>query len=271
MYKLLLVTDDAVLADQLYTTVDWHSLGFHRPNMAANAAEATKALESKVIDAVGCRLHGEDSKLLMRYLRYGRPSLPLFRVEDTADKQAEALRDLSHILDKLVIDDADAYYDQETMLLHVRDEFVHRLLCGEISDWNSAERTLASLRSQIDPFGKVLLYDIDMPQGELYMQEHNDPARRMNRLERALRNNFFGRCVDGACYAVAVTTPRHIRLAALRTIGNDMTDRVFRDTVDAHIADVFKMVRNYLDLEMDIKGMRVLESARELTENERKE
>lgn len=264
MYKLLLVTDNAPLKDLLFEQVDWHALGFHRPNLACNAQEAVAALESKVIDAVGFQLTGEDQKQLTRYLRYGRPSMPLFKVEMNAEAQSAVMKELLRVMDKLRTDDADAYYDQETVLNHVRDEFVHQLLCGEIEDYGRVERTLAYIRARIDPEKMLVLYDIDMPQGEIYMQEHNDPARRQHRLERALRNNFFGRYVDGVYYAVAVLNPRHIRLAALQAEGASEMDAAFIDRANAHVNQTIEMVKNYLELDMNIENICTLDSMREL-------
>jgi len=170
MYKLLLAVDNEQLGNDLYEKINWHAIGFHHPYLAYNEQEAVEALESKVIDAVGVRMGGADGKKLSRYLRYGRPSMPLFGVEEDSEKQTEIMVELRRILDKLHADDSDEYYDTETVMTMIRDDLTHQMLCGDIDDYGRVERTLDYLRSRLSKEDKVILYDIDMPRGrDLYV------------------------------------------------------------------------------------------------------
>lgn len=266
MYKLLLAVDNEQLGNDLYEKIDWHAIGFHRPYLAYNEQEAVEALESKAIDAVGVSMGGADGKKLNRYLRYGRPSMPLFAVTEDSEEQAGIMTELRRILDKLHADDSDEYYDTETVMTMIRDDLTHQMLCGDIDDYGRVERTLDYLRSRLSKDGKVILYDIDMPQGEIYMWEHNNPEERRSRLESALRNNFFGRYVDDAYYAVAVVNLRHIRLAVIPAEGGEKDEEQFRRRADRHVKESCEMVRNYLDLDMNIERVTELKNLRALTE-----
>ena len=101
------------------------------------------------------------------------------------------LRQTTSVLDRLRADYADAYYDEETMLTLQRDEILHSLLAGEMRDWESLMREMKLIRAHVSLDKPCVLYEIDMPQGEVYLSEHSGHAQ--ERLESALRNNFFGR------------------------------------------------------------------------------
>lgn len=266
MYKLLLATDQDHVVSFFRDNVDWHRMGYHHPYIVSNAQEAVAALESKAIDAVGWLLPKEESQKLNRYLRYGRPSMPVFDVKEDGEEQTAILRELLRVMDKLHGDYYDEYYDPETVMTQVRDDFIHDLLAGQITDYHYAERVMDYLRSRVDPKKNLILYDIDMPQGEVYMSERQDPVLRQSRLEAALRNNFFGHYVDGVCYGVAVLGPRHIRVAAIPVEGSDEGIDAFRTRVAGHVDQTLDMVKSYLELDMNIAGVQVLENIRELVD-----
>lgn len=264
MYKLLLATDDPQIKKMAEESVDWHALGYHRPVITSDCAQTVEALKTKVVDAIGFRLNKADHEQLDRYLRYGRPSLPVFNVASDAEAQSRIMKELITVMDRLHAQDADDYYDGEDMLNAVRDDFVHQLLAGRVTDPSRAERTLAYLRSRIDPSQKFVLFEIDLPQGEIYMSGYYDPALRQSRLESALRNNFFGRYVNGIYYAVAVLTPRHIRLVAAPMEGTSVTEEELVSAARAHVEATFDKVKEYLELDMYIRDMRILENMQAL-------
>ena len=216
MYRLLLVTDREDIQSLFREQIDWQALRYRAPLTASSPQEAIDLLNSKAIDAVGYLLTQQDPMPLTKFLRYGRPSLPIFKVSDSRDEQMTILKHMAAVLDRLHADYADEYYDEEAMLTIQRDELVHNLLAGEMQDWDWLTRELKLIRSHIDPARPCVLYEIDMPQGEVYLSEHQGHAQQ--RLESALRNNFFGRYVEGIYYAVAVLTPRHIRIVCQGTV-----------------------------------------------------
>lgn len=263
MYKLLLATDRAQVAAFFRDGVDWHRMGYHHPYIVSSSQEAVIALESKAVDAVGYLLEKSDGKNLNRYLRFGRPSLPVFEVTEDGNKQVKILQELLRVMDRLHADFYDEYYDPETVMTQLKDEFIHDLLSGKISDFSYVQRLLIYLRARFDPEKPLMLFDIDMPQGEIYMSERHDPALRQERLEAALRNNFFGRYQDDIFYGVAVVSPRHIRLVAIPAEGAGNISTL-SDKVRQHVEDSFEMVKNYLELDMNISRICILESIREL-------
>ena len=108
-----------------------------------------------------------------------------------------------------------------------------------------------------------MVYEMDMPQGDVYISEHQNA---MDRLERALRNNFFGRYVDRIYYDVAVLTPRHIRVAAIPQGGIDQDTDDFRQRADEHVEDCLHTIKEYLNLDINIVQGGLIPSLRAFTE-----
>ena len=264
MYKLLLVTDQADARALFRDQMDWAKTNFRPPLIASSAQEGIDLINSKAIDAVGYRFASKaDAMPLKRFLRYGRPSLPIFTVCETAEEQAKVFKELTRVLDRLHADIADEYYDEEAMLTIQRDELVHQLLAGELTDWESVKREMKLIRSHVSLDQPCVLYDIDMPQGEGYLSEHRRHAQQ--RLESALRNNFFGRYVEGIYYAVAVLTPRHIRIVCMPTHGHEPeSPDALGARTDTHIAESIQKIKEYLDLDMTVVESAWLDSVKDL-------
>ena len=263
MYKLLLVTDREDISSLFRDQIDWAKLNCRKPYFAADPQQAISLLNSKAIDAVGYRFFGLDGIALTKFLRYGRPSLPIFQVCETVDAQTMVIRQTVSVLDRLHQDYADEYYDEESMLTLQRDEVMHSLLAGEIQDWESLNREMKLIRAHVSLDQPCVLYEIDMPQGEVYLSEHQGHAQQ--RLESALRNNFFGRYVEGIFYAVAVLTPRHIRIVCMPMHGQEMgTPEAFGQRTDAHINESIQKIKEYLDLDMTVVQSAWLDSVKDL-------
>ena len=85
-------------------------------------------------------------------------------------------------------------------------------------------------------------------------------------MEHALRSNFFGRYVDDIYYAVAVLTPRHIRVLACQrqhSPGKSAIDVGYevQNNVEKKVAEI----KEYLDLDLDLEQFTVLNSMMDLT------
>ncbi len=263
MYKLLLVTDREDLRAQFRDQIDWARLNCRAPYMASSPQEAIDLLNSKPIDAVGYRFFTMDGMQLTKFLRYGRPSLPIFLVCETVEQQTPVLEQTVSVLNRLRQDTSDTYYDEETMLTLQRDELIHSLLAGEMRDWEGVLREMKLIRAHVSLDKPCVLYEIDMPQGEVYLSEHHGPAQ--ERLESALRNNFFGRYVEGIYYAVAVLTNRHIRVVCMPMHGQaPETQEAFGARTDAHVNESIQKIKEYLDLDLNVTQSAWLDSVKNL-------
>jgi len=263
MYKLLLATDREDILSQFRNQIDWPALNCRAPLLASSPQEAIDLLNTKAIDAVGYRFFEINGIALTKFLRYGRPSLPIFQVCDNLENEVQMIRQTVSVLDRLRADYMDEYYDEEAMLTILRDELLHSLLAGEMRDWDSVNREMKLLRAHVSVDQPCVLYEIDMPQGEVYLSEHQGHAQQ--RLESALRNNFFGRYVEGIYYAVAVLSPRHIRIVCIPMHGQEPeTQDAFGARTDAHINESIQKIKEYLDLDMQVVQSAWLDSVKDL-------
>ena len=262
MYKLLLATDRTDIP-AVSDAIDWHKLGFHTPLIASSPNEALTLLTTKAIDAAGFLLSGPRDMTLSNYLHLERPSLPIYSVSEDAKKQTAILKDLRRVLDRIHADYADLPYDEDSMREAMRDELTHRLLCGEIDDYAFVERELKLIRGHISATRPCMVYEMDMPQGDVYVMQH---TAAVERLESALRNNFFGRYVDHIFYAVAVLTPRQIRVAAIPEAGLDQDLNDFENRANAHVQESLDMIKEYLNLDINVADSGMIRSLRAFTE-----
>lgn len=264
MYKLLLATDREDIVAQ-FGKMDWAGLGFHGPYVASSSSEAIHLLQTKGLDAIGFYFTDNEAKMLSSYLHTERPSLPVFSVSEDPEKQRVIILELRAVLNRLHADISDVPYDDDAMRTMMRDELFHSLLCGEITDFSVVERQLKLIRSHVSATRPCMVYEMDMPQGEIYMSEHVNAA---DRLERALRNNFFGRYVDHIFYAVAVLTPRHIRVAGIPEAGLEQDLNDYEKRANAHVADSIDMIKEYLNLDINIAECGMIRSLRAFCEDD---
>lgn len=258
MYRLLVATDVPEINKLLQEEINWAQNGFNPPVIVSDADEAIARLSVTAFDAVGYRFAHENPARLEAYLEEKAPTLPIFSVRSTAERQLLILKDLKHLLNRLNADFSDEVYDDSALVGLVQDEMTHSLLAGEITKKSVMVNWLHMLRAHMDPERTCILFEIDMPQGEVYLADRWHHGQ--ERLENALRSNFFGRYADDIYYAVAVLTNRHIRLAAVPALTLKSTDQSFYDTAVAHVNNSLQLIKEYLDLDLQILDTKVLPS-----------
>lgn len=259
MYRILIAVQETAAFEQMNAEIDWQSFNFHAPMIVSSADEAIAMMESKRVDCIAYILSKYDAHKLDGYLRSVRPSLPVFQIKRNVESQQNVLRDLLRVLDRLHSDMSDEVYEESVVLDIIRDELTHNLLAGEIHSVSTLRGRLEMLRSYVSLEKKCVMYDFDMPQGEVYLM--NQWHYGSERLENALRNNFFGRYYDNLYYCVAVLTPRHIRVLACQRIeGEDEeTDKLLEST-DMHVSQAVENIKEYLGLDLLLAETHVLDN-----------
>ena len=264
MYKLLLVTDQPDVRDTLNGRIPWMALGFAKPLYADGAREAIALLKAQAVDAVGCSLSEEETRRLGEYLDQSRPCLPVFELCADVQRQLNLLYEARAVLNRLKADFSEENYDEAAMLTLQQDDLIHSLLAGQVEDPDALKRCMQLLRFRLDGEKTCILYEIDIPYGNVYITEHQHAQVR---LERALRNNFFGRYEDGVYYASAVLSPQRIRLVCVPMISRANGSReAFAAQTDRHVQDGIMLMKEYLELDMTVQSTAWLEQGlRELT------
>lgn len=256
MYKLLVVTNQPEYAYLTNQPQDWETLGFQKPALARTADEAIEYMAKNNVDAIGYHLSSDQGVPLGAYLNDVRPSLPIFRLRKTWDKQLLALVDARAILSRTHSDFTDEQYDEAAVLDILRNEFTHSLLVGDVHTTGEIKSRLRLLRARFAAEQPFALLTLCLPQGDVYMSDRWHYGS--ERLEVALRN-FFGREVDGLYYALAVRTTREIRLAAIQRTGvPPISEDEILDRADAHAAEVIEQIKEYLDLDIRVCGKCIL-------------
>ncbi len=266
MYKLLLVTDREEVKNAFLNFRDWEKLQFEPVTIKDDVHEAISCLETNCIDAVGYSIRFSDVSPLHNYLVEVRPSLPIFqthRHDTTLRKELDRVR---RFLDQLRSDFSDSY-DEQAVLEYLRDELMHQLLSLEVTSREELKSRLKLVRSQISADKPAFLFDLDMPQGEVYLSSRWHYGR--ERLENALLSNFLGRYIDNIFYGAAVLTPRHIRLIGCqRRDSPDEDGELVSRRVQAHVLQVINDVKKYLDLDLDIEQFTPLDNLYPLVDRE---
>lgn len=267
MYKLLIITDRDNIRETFEKEINWSAQGYRTPIIVSNAQDGIDVLNSRAVDAVGYHLEKHGVVGLLNFLRNDRPSLPIFEVHGDPEKQRMILDETRMMLDRMHADYADNYaYDEEAMLTIQQDELVHGLLNGRLHDMAALERGLKLIRYNVDPSAVCILYEIDMPQGDVYLSMHSENAQQ--RLESAMRNNFFRRFADNVYYALSVLTPRRIRLVCMQAAGAEEDLASFADKSDSHVRTAIANIKEYLDLDMNVLSSSWLDGLGELLNTE---
>lgn len=265
MYRILIAIQEPAAFEQMNAGIDWQSMHFRPPMFVTTADEAIHAMETQRVDCIAYVLPKEDARTLNAYLSNVRPSLPIFQIKRNLESQINVLRDLLRLLDRLHSDMSDDYVDENTIMDILRDELGHDLLAGEIRNDSTLRARLQMLRSYVSPDKRCVLYDFDMPQGEVYLM--NQWHYGSERLENALRNNFFGRYYDDLYYCVAVLTPRHIRvMACQQKAGEDEAAESLLMRADVHVGRSLEDIKEYLGLDLILTETHVLDNLSALTQ-----
>lgn len=264
MYKLLLVTDRDEVQSAFLKIQDWEKLMFHPITIIKSPEEAIAYLESHCVDAVGYSFAEHDSMALHLYLTENRPSLPVFQTHKHDNTLAAELKRIRIFLDNLHMDFSDGQFDESDILEILREELMHQILSFEITSKEELKSRLKLVRAQIEPDRPCFLFDFDLPQGEVYLQDRWHYGR--ERLESALRNNFFNRSIGNVFFGVAVITPRLIRVLASPRAGSKKESfESLSRSVEKHVMDTLQSIKDYLDLDLVYERYHVFEDIYAIT------
>lgn len=264
MYRILIATNEPRVLDTLNAIVDWQSLNFKEPMIVGNAEEAIEMMETKRVDSIAYMLPADEARKLSMYLASRRPSLPIFQVKRTPEGQKNMLTEVRRVLDRVHMDMSDDVYDERAVLNMLADELTHNLLVGDVETDKQLHDRLQMIRSHVAPDKPCLMYDFDLPAGEVYLSAQWRYGS--ERLESALRNNFFGRYYDNIYYAVAVLTPRHIRVVACqRADCESETEENLIAYTGQHVQQALDNIKEYLGLDMVLTSCHILDTLYLLT------
>lgn len=265
MYKLLLVTDRQDVRQAFESITNWGQMMFRPITIIDSVEEALQYLQCNSVDALGYCITGDDVAAMRQYVA-DHPSLPVFQSHADPALLAEEMQRTRRFLDRVHMDDSDDFFEDKVVLQMLRDELMNQLLAGDIATREELLGRVKLVRADASVVLPCYLYDFDLPQGEVYLADRWHYGR--ERLQSALRNNFFSRYVDGIYYDVAVLTPRHIRVFACPRMDSELAEKKAAQMVKKHIEKVVGDIKNYLDLDLDLEQVTTLHNMFDLIGHE---
>jgi len=265
MYKLLLATDRQEIRDVFEQVESWEALGFRTPRMADSVQSAIACLKAHHVDAIAFRFAPEDAATFHAYLQENHPITPIFQTALNKKDQLICLKELRSLLNRTHADFSNDNFGEADMMMLCRHEFLRALLSEKIASEEEVRSRLLLLRSRMDPDQPCVLVDIDLPHGEEYMAARWKYGS--ERLEIALRN-FFGSEMNGMRILTSVVSSSHIRLVACPVIGSHHKEHAAESAtgmVLEHAEESIAQVKDFMDLDMHISGIRVLPNLVHLT------
>lgn len=250
MYRLLIVTDDQSVKDRISAMEGWETLGFKPPRIRSTVEEAKECMARHPIDAIAVDQEPAFAPLY-DFLNENRPSMPLFAIDPTAEKQMETVREVSSLLARMKADDSNDEYNPAAKLDQQRERWLCKVIAGTGESREVLARRLRLYRCREKLDVPCVLARIAMPDDDTFLSERWHYGS--ERLETALRN-FFGRGHDHMLIHVAVVSQDEVRVLCYP---QNEEDGLSESAAFAYIQETVDQIEHYLGL-----AMRVLEVRR---------
>ena len=243
MYRLLIIAQPTITADP----AQWSAQQFAPVDCCASVEEALRILGKKAYDAVGASTETEYVQLAAELKKQGNYT-PAFLLPQGEEDRQKTLKDVRHLLHRLHVDYTDEQYSLYDLSTLIQNEMLHNLISGKLQDPNKLCRWFRMLRSEIPLESPCRVYDLSLPQGDLYLADrwHHGQLR----LEKALEWNFFGHIPELAWCAVSFLNPVEARLLLIPNAGIDLDERT--DALDSAVIHAVNDIKAYLDLDIDV-------------------
>ncbi len=249
MYQVLLVTDQPDVRETFESFPDWTELGFETPKIVLTAREAMLLVESGVADAVAYVLPKDEGQAFFSFLAQ-HPEVRGMEAASDPLRLRRALSSLRRALHERMA--TDTFTD---VLPILQSEFFHSLLEGVHISSEELHARAAALHIQLALDSPVCLAQLQLPQGESYLDEVWRYGR--NRLETALRN-FFERDEADLRYVLSVLNPYNIKLLACP---KSQVDReTLRRRIAERLANGREETMEYLELEVKVQTLNLYDN-----------
>lgn len=249
MYQVLLVTDQQDVRETFESFADWPALGFERPRVVRTAKEAMLLIESGAADAVAYVLPKDEGQAFFSFLAQH----PQVRCIEAASDPLRLRRALGSL--RRALHERSATDMLTDVLPILQTEFFHSLLEGMPIGDEELRARAAALRVQLALDAPVCLARLQLPQGEVYLEEVWRYGR--VRLEVALRN-FFERDEADLRYVLGVLSPREIKLLACPKAAID--GETLRRRVAERLVQGRSEAMEYLELEVKVENLTLYDS-----------
>lgn len=258
MYKLLLVTNQTEVKDAYTSIPDMNRLMFEPIALADSAEAAIRFLNHPGADAVAIDLDGADADSLRSHLDEHHPYMPIMRTHRRGDGLRNELSLLREALDQLHGDHSDYDYNPGLTMARLQNEALHRLLEERIANRDELISRLMLSRSPIAADRACLLFEFDLPDGANFLETRWHHG--FDRLDLALRANFFGQIAGPLAFTTALISPLRLRVLACATTEiSDSELDVLSSKAQRQVLEAAAQVKDFMDLDLVCTQFRVLE------------
>ncbi len=249
MYRLALTTTRKDVLDAFTGIKDVNRLMFDPFIVLDSAQAALHDLAKSGADAIAYALPPDEEKMLREHLDAHFPHLPVVRADRAGSEARDTVQLLREHLDQLHGDFSDYGNDTVAGLARLRAELMHRLLEGKIRDREELETRLLMTRSKLSADFPCFLFEFDVPEGRQYLDSRWHHG--FERLDYALRANFFARITGALHYYAALVTPDSLRVLAVsgEPLSESEIDVMSRGSHERVLAAAGQ-VKAYMDLEL---------------------
>lgn len=234
----------------MFTSMDgWEAVGFKVPRLRSSVDDAVECMHKHAIDAIAA-----DQSLAVQgmnaYLDREYPNLPIFAIEENADKQWKTIREISGLLSRLNADDSNDAYDQAYRLSKQRDFWMKKLLSGMVPSVDEIRRGMRLYRCMERIDVPCMLARLSLQSGDSFLVERWHYGS--ERLETALRN-FFGTKHDHMLLHVAVISQEEARVLCYPT---EIADGLSENATYDYIQETVDQIDHYIGLSMKVIDVR---------------
>ena len=257
MYRLLIVTDNCEVKEQISAMQGWEKFGFKPPRLRATAEEARECMQKHHIGAIAVDpSSGLDE--LTAWLDDQHPDLPMFGVETDEEKMFANMQELSRLITRLKADDSDDRYDLSANMQTQRDRWLKKLVSGMVNSENDLARQMKLYRFSAPADQPCVLARLEMTDEDGFMSVRWHYGS--DRLEQALRN-FFGKEYNHMRIHVAVISPEEVRVLCYPA---DPAFSVSENIAYDYMKETVEQIGSYLGLHMSIVSVHRMSGLREL-------
>ncbi len=258
MYKLLLITDQAEVLDAFDQVGNWERTGFKYPHIRHDLEGAKDSLAKHHADGIAIAVAPEEEEKILAYLQESFPTISIFQAGRNRQEVLRYLNELNILLNRLHADFSNDRFTPADMLQECRHEFFRKVMTGKIATRDELIRNMRLLRSRMDEDRPCVLVELcqkETADDQLEGRWHYGP----DRLELTLRKSFGG---DFNGIHVLPTVHPDGRILVLACPLHGVETAVSGDSMTAmithHVEKGIEHLREYFDLDLTLKEIRIL-------------
>ncbi len=263
MYKLLLVTGRADVAQAFTGIQDINRLLFDPVAVVSTVDEAIDYLRHPGAQAIAFDPDSSKAARLSEHLAAKYPYLPIIRTHRRGDGLRNELSMLRETLDQLHGDFSDDDNDVPMTLARLQQETLKKLMEERLASASELRTRLLLARSPLSADLPALLFEFELRDGAGFLSRRWSHG--FDRLDLALRANFFGQLPGPLVYSSALLSPLRMRVlaSAVKPLEDKELD-LLSTQAQQLVLGMAAQVKIYMDLELSCTQFRVLSHLEDL-------